>query len=165
MKTVCVFLTVFTCLGSASSQSDQRRESEYYVCAYALHYRIPVQFVRALIAQESGWKPCVFSEKGAAGLMQLMPETARRFGVGDRCDVRQNVSAGVRYLAHLLSVYKGDLRLVAAAYVAGERRVTARGLDYSNPQVIAYVRQIHARLASDHCDSDFAYKEGTEACH
>jgi soluble lytic murein transglycosylase-like protein len=62
--------------------------------------------------------------------------------------VRQNISAGVRYLAHLISAFHGDLRLVAAAYQAGEQRIAARGLNYSNPEVIAYVRRIRQRLTS-----------------
>ena len=148
MRIVVALLSIFIFVTTALGQEDRREESEYYVRAYALHYRVPVDFVRALIEQESGWHACAISEKGAAGLMQLMPETARNFGVRDRCDIEQNVSAGVRYLAHLLSVFHGDLRLVAAAYQTGERRIARRGLNYSNPQVIAYVRRIRARLAS-----------------
>ena len=79
-------------------------------------------------------------------------------------DVRQNVSAGVRYLAHLLSVFHGDLRLVAAAYLAGESRVAARGLDYSNPEVVAYVRKIRARVDAS-CAPHSEDQEGREACH
>jgi soluble lytic murein transglycosylase-like protein len=130
----------------ARSNQDSRQEAEYYVAAYAQHYGVPLDFVRALVQQESGWRRCIVSSKGAVGLMQLMPGTARRLGVQNRCDLQQNVSGGVRYLAELMKRFHGDLRLVAAAYYAGERVVDARGLSYSNPDVVAYVRSIGRRI-------------------
>jgi len=102
-------------------------------------YRVPVEFVRALVEQESAWRRCAISSKWAAGLMQLMPGTARRLGVQDRCDLRQNISGGVRHLAYLMARFHGDLRLVAAAYYAGESVIEAKGLRYSNPDVVAYM--------------------------
>ena len=130
----------------AASGQDDRQEAEYYVAAYAQHYRVPVEFVRALVEQESAWRKCAISSKGAAGLMQLMPETARRLGVQDRCDLRQNISGGVRHLAYLITKFHGDLRLVAAAYYAGERAIEAKGLQYSNPDVVAYVTHLRERF-------------------
>jgi soluble lytic murein transglycosylase-like protein len=77
MKTACFMLILFSsCSGWSHSVQASRQEAEYYVTAYAQHYRVPVDFVRALIAQESGWQPCAISPKGAAGLMQLMPDTS-----------------------------------------------------------------------------------------
>ena len=130
----------------AASGSGDRPEAEYYVAAYSQHYRVPVEFVRALVQQESAWRRCAISNKGAAGLMQLMPETARRLGVQDRCDLRQNISGGVRHLAYLMAKFHGDLRLVAAGYYAGERVIEAKGLRYSNPDVIAYVSRLRERI-------------------
>jgi soluble lytic murein transglycosylase-like protein len=74
--------------------------------------------------------------------MQLMPETAVRMGVTDRCDVKQNISGGIRYLANLLHKFNGDLRLVAAAYYAGEGVIERRRLSYSNPDVVTYVKSL-----------------------
>ena len=74
--------------------------------------------------------------------MQLMPATAARLNVRNRCDINQNVSGGVRYLAWLMNKFHGDLRLAAAAYYAGERVIAARGLQYANPDVVAYVAGI-----------------------
>jgi soluble lytic murein transglycosylase-like protein len=130
----------------ARTRGESRQEAEYYVAAYAEHYGVPVEFVRALIAQESSWHRCIVSSKGAVGLMQLMPETARRLGVQNRCDLQQNISGGVRHLAALMERFHGDLRLVAAAYYAGERVVAVRGLDYRNPDVVAYVARIRRRV-------------------
>src|SRR5207237_900554 len=85
------------------------------------------------------------SNKGAAGLMQLMPATAVTFGVTNRFEVEQNIRAGVAYLAHLMSLFNGDLRLVTAAYGTGENRILSVGLRYSNAEVFEYVGKV-ARL-------------------
>lgn len=146
MKTAGLLMVLlFGCQCWAGS-GNTRQEAEYYVAAYARHYGVPVEFVRALVEQESGWHRCAISRKGAAGLMQLMPETAKKLNVQDRCDVRQNVSGGVRHLARLMAKFHGDLRLVAAAYYAGERVIEARGLEYANPDVVRYVASIRARV-------------------
>jgi soluble lytic murein transglycosylase-like protein len=76
--------------------------------------------------------------------MQLMPATAKRLGVTDRCSIDQNISGGVRYLAWLMQQFHNDLRLVAAAYYAGEDVIGKRGLAYGNPDVVAYVAAIRA---------------------
>ena len=131
----------------ASTGEEQRREAEYYVAAYAKHYNVPVEFVRAVVEQESGWRRCVVSTKGATGLMQLMPATAARLSVRNRCDINQNVSGGIRYLAWLMNRFHGDLRLVAAAYYVGETTIQRRGLRYSNPDVVAYVASVRERFA------------------
>ena len=68
--------------------------------------------------------------------MQLMPATAQRLGVTDRCSFDQNVSGGVRYLAWLMRQFHNDLRLVAAAYYVGEDTIGRRGLAYRNPDVL-----------------------------
>ena len=130
-----------TC-AAQSSQNNHRDEAEYYAKAYAQHYQVPLPFVRAIVQQESSWHLCAVSSKGAKGLMQLMPQTAARLGVTDRCNANQNVSGGVRLLAWLIQQFHGDLRLVAAAYYAGETRVARRGLNYRNPDVVAYVTRL-----------------------
>jgi soluble lytic murein transglycosylase-like protein len=133
----------FCCAGQVD---EPRREAEYYVAAYARHYNVPVEFVRAVVEQESGWQRCPVSSKGAAGLMQLMPGTAARLKVRDRCDINQNVSGGVRYLAWLMDKFHGDLRLVTAAYYAGENVVERRRLGYSNGDVVSYVASVRERF-------------------
>ena len=119
-----------------------RMESEYYVAAYAKHYRVPVALVRAIVDTESNWRVCAVSRKGAVGLMQLMPITARRLGVTDRCNPDENVSGGVRYLSWLMRRFHGDFRLVAAAYYAGADLIVQRGLSYRNQDVRMYVSKI-----------------------
>ena len=125
-----------------SSRAPARIEAEYYVTAYAQHYRVPIALARAIVVRESNWQSCVISPKGAVGLMQLMPVTAKRLGVADRCNLDQNVSGGVRYLAWLMRRFHNDLRLVAAAYYVGEDTIGRRGFAYRNPDVVAYVSTI-----------------------
>jgi soluble lytic murein transglycosylase-like protein len=105
---------------------------------YATRYSVPFDFVAAIIDVESAWQPYVVSDKGAAGLMQLMPETAYRFGVRNRFRIEENIQGGVAYLAFLMKEFR-DLRLVAAAYYAGERRIAKVGLKCADPDVTRYV--------------------------
>ena len=147
MRQVCLLALVLASSTSWASVAKQDlAEAEYYVAVYARHYGVPVDFARSIVEQESGWERCAVSAKGAVGLMQLMSETARRLGVQNRCDVKQNVSGGIRYLASLIKRFHGDLRLVAAAYYAGERAIERRGLKYSNPDVVGYVASVRARV-------------------
>src|SRR5579862_2548616 len=145
MKSALIVVGVLCGISTGWAQSgglQARIEAEYYVTAYARHFRVPVALVRAIVEHESNWQPCVISPKGAVGLMQLMPATAKRLGVTDRCDLDQNVAGGVRYLAWLMRQFHNDLRLVAAAYYAGEDTIGRRGLAYRNPDVVAYVSAI-----------------------
>ncbi len=80
-------------------------------------------FIYAVMSAESAFNPAAISAKGAAGLMQLMPETATRYGVSDRLDPRASTFAGARYLHDLLDQFDGDKALALAAYNAGEAAV------------------------------------------
>lgn len=83
--------------------------------------------LHAVIAVESGYDPKAVSKKGAAGLMQLMPATAKRYGVADAFDPVQNVSGGAKYLRDLLDLFDSDTRLALAAFNAGEHAVMKYG--------------------------------------
>ena len=93
----------------------------------AQHVGVNGHLLLSVMAVESGFNPRAVSPKMAAGLMQLMPETAARFGVRDRFDPRDNVRGGATYLRSLLEMFSGDLTLALAAYNAGEREVLAHG--------------------------------------
>jgi soluble lytic murein transglycosylase-like protein len=114
------------------------------ICAdyYADRYGVPKELVHAIIEVESAWQPYAVSEKGAAGLMQLMPATAATFGVRNRFRIEENVQGGVAYLARLQERFRGDLRLVTAAYFAGENAIAPRGLSYRSLDVYRYVSQV-----------------------
>jgi soluble lytic murein transglycosylase len=145
MKSLFIVVQLLCILSIGWAQSDKvttRLEAEYYIAAYARHYRVPVALVRAIVQRESNSRTCAVSTKGAVGLMQLMPVTATRLGVEDPCDADQNIAGGVRYLAWLMQQFHNDLRLVAAAYYAGGDVIGKRGLAYRNPDVVAYVKAI-----------------------
>jgi soluble lytic murein transglycosylase-like protein len=85
--------------------------------------KLPPKLLRGVIAQESGFRPCAVSKKGAKGLMQLMPATAEQFAVEDPFDPAANVAAGAKFLRQLLDKYGGDAALALAAYNAGPATV------------------------------------------
>lgn len=93
----------------------------------ALDQRLDPRLIRAIIEVESAWNVRARSGKGALGLMQLMPETARRFGVRDPFDARENIQAGGRYLRFLLDRFHENLEYSLAAYNAGEKAVDRWG--------------------------------------
>lgn len=111
----------------------------------AFKYQIDPKLVHAVIQTESAYNPSAISSAGAVGLMQLMPATARRFGVTDRNDPDQNVEGGTRYLKHLIGLFEPNLQLAVAAYNAGENAV----MRYNNtippyPETQNYVKQVLA---------------------
>jgi len=134
-------------LAAAKPVSAQRLEAERYVEVYAQKYGVSSHLIRSIIQQESGWNPCIVSSKGAVGLMQLMPETAKRLGVKNRCNIRENISGGVRYLAWLLRKFHGETRLAVAAFYAGENAIQKHGLRCRNHEVVIYVAQVRSIYA------------------
>jgi hypothetical protein len=86
-------------------------------------YQVEGPLVHSVIRAESNYNPGAVSDKGAMGMMQLIPATARRFGVQNPFDARQNIEGGVRYLRFLLDYYKNDYKKAIAAYNAGEGTV------------------------------------------
>ena len=127
--------------GSPDVRGLSARWAEYY----ARLYRVPVDLVEAIIDEESGWNPYAVSKKGAVGLMQLMPQTAARFGVRNRFHLDENIRGGVAYLAWLNQKFSGDLRLVTAAYYVGETPILSRRLEYSSADVQGYVKRVARR--------------------
>lgn len=130
----------------------------------SIRYRIDPLLIYAQMHQESSFKIKATSHKGASGLMQLMPGTARRFGVTKIYDPKQNIDAGVRYMRWLLDLFEQDVVLALAGYNAGEgavlkygrnippyretqeyvRRITSRYHTISDPQ---YINSAHATVA------------------
>jgi soluble lytic murein transglycosylase-like protein len=105
------------------------------------------QLLHAVIAVESGYDPKAVSRKGAQGLMQLMPQTAQRFGVRDALDPLQNLRGGAMYLKWLLDYFNGDLKLALACYNAGEHEVVRAGYRIpQNRETRDYVPKVLAQL-------------------
>jgi soluble lytic murein transglycosylase-like protein len=107
---------------------------------------VKAELIRAVIAEESGGRPCAVSWKGAQGLMQLMPATSEQLGVKDPFDPRQSVEAGAKLLKQLLSKYNNNVSLALAAYNAGEARVDRDGGVPQIPETQNYVNDIQSKL-------------------
>ena len=119
---------------------------ERLVRRLAPQFQIAPQFVLAIIAVESNFNVAALSPKNAQGLMQLIPQTAKRFGVRNAFDAQQNIRGGMAYLRWLLAYFEGDTALVAAAYNAGEGAVDRhRGVPPFD-ETREYVRRVLARV-------------------
>ncbi|MEO6746372.1 MAG: transglycosylase SLT domain-containing protein [Caldimonas sp.] len=116
------------------------------VTKLAPQYQVSPRLVLAVIAAESNFNQLAVSPKNAQGLMQLIPETAQRFGVKNAFDPVQNVRGGIAYLRWLLAYFEGDVALVAAAYNAGERAVERHLGVPPFLETRAYVRRILAAV-------------------
>ena len=110
-----------------ASKHDRRTKYDSLIETYAAKYGVDPTFVRAVIQVESDFNPQCVSHKGARGLMQLIPETAKRMGVAKIHDPEQNIHGGVRFLAYLHRLFNGDLPRVLAGYNAGENAVLKYG--------------------------------------
>jgi soluble lytic murein transglycosylase-like protein len=93
----------------------------------AAQHSLPPQLIHSVIKVESNYNPLAVSPKGARGLMQLIPSTARRFGVSDSFNPLENIQGGAKYLKYLLDLYNGNYPLALAAYNAGEGAVAKYG--------------------------------------
>ncbi|MDQ3186508.1 MAG: lytic transglycosylase domain-containing protein [Pseudomonadota bacterium] len=113
-----------TMAGTGDRRSETRLKVHYgaIIEEIARTYVLESALIHAVISVESAYNATALSRKGAAGLMQLMPETARRYGATDRFDPIQNLHAGARYLSNLLKLFNGNVSLALAAYNAGFKR-------------------------------------------
>lgn len=114
----------------------------------ARRHNVDPLLVNSVIRVESGFNPAAVSPKGAQGLMQLIPATARRFGVDDPFDPKKNIEGGVKYLEYLQSLFPNDLNLMIAAYNAGEGAVSHYNSIPPYPETVAYVDRVHQHYAN-----------------
>ncbi|HKR65831.1 MAG TPA: lytic transglycosylase domain-containing protein [Thermoanaerobaculia bacterium] len=132
-----------------AKRHDRRSKYDPIIERYSAKYGVDATLVRAVIQVESDFNPLCVSNKGARGLMQLMPETARRFGVTKIHDPEQNIHGGVRYLAYLTRLFNDDLRRALAAYNAGENAVMKYGgippYDETSEYVVRAMTVYHGR--------------------
>ncbi|MDH3628676.1 MAG: lytic transglycosylase domain-containing protein [Acidobacteriota bacterium] len=130
------------------SLADRRAAIEPVLHSTARRNRLSPDLVRAVVEVESAYNTHARSPKGAIGLMQLMPATARAYGVKDPYAVDENLDGGCRYLRALLDRYDDDLNLALAAYNAGPTAVDRHGGIPSYPETREYVRRVRERLES-----------------
>ena len=122
-----------------------RAKYDSIIAKAASRHQLDEKLLHAVIKAESAYQAQAISSAGAVGLMQLMPETAKRYGVTNRSDPEQNVNAGTQYLKDLLEMFDSNLSLAIAAYNAGENAVKK----YNNsippyPETRNYVNQVLA---------------------
>jgi soluble lytic murein transglycosylase-like protein len=132
-----------------SYPSEARKRYHQHILAAARVYQLEPALLHAVISAESGYNHLARSPKGARGLMQLMPGTARRYGVDNPLDPEQNIYGGAAYLRYLLTLFGNDVQLALAAYNAGEGSV----MEYGNrippyretaqyvPKVLSYYKR------------------------
>src|SRR5512136_2842980 len=147
MKTInrtfaaCLLLALVPSLMAASG-ADLRRLYHPIVKKVAGKYRVDQELVHVVIRAESNYDAFAISSAGAMGLMQLMPATARQYGVNNVFDPAQNVEGGVRYLKDLVRLYNGQTRLVLAAYNAGQEAVRRYNGIPPYPETRSYIASI-----------------------
>jgi soluble lytic murein transglycosylase-like protein len=108
----------------------------------AARYSLDADLISSVIAAESNFDPKAISKRNARGLMQLLPETAARFGVRNIFDPQENIDAGTHYLRDLLQRYNNDLALALAAYNAGPERVQQYGRVPPYVETVSYIRRV-----------------------
>jgi soluble lytic murein transglycosylase-like protein len=112
---------------AASPPQEPASPYDQHIIKASRTYQVEAALIRAVIMAESGYNPNAVSRKGAQGLMQLMPDTAKWLGVHDAFDPALNIDGGVKYLRRLLDRFDGDVQLALAAYNAGSRHVRKYG--------------------------------------
>ncbi|MGO4478149.1 lytic transglycosylase domain-containing protein [Massilia sp. 2TAF26] len=137
---------------SAGQGGPSRPRSRYdgIIDSAAQAFGLDGALLHAVIAVESGYNVQARSSRGASGLMQLMPDTARVFGTADVFDPAQNVNGGARYLRYLLDKYDNQLDIVLAAYNAGEKALLKYGRKVPPfKETLRYVEQVQSRYRSN----------------
>jgi soluble lytic murein transglycosylase-like protein len=132
---------------AAGDRSVSAAQIDRYINEAAARHHVDPNLVRALVKVESNFNPRAVSSKGAMGLMQLMPSTARSYAVRNPFDVEQNVDAGVRHLKGLLQNFNGDVQLTLAAYNAGQGAVERNGGIPPYTETRNYVKRITNLMA------------------
>lgn len=121
-------------------------EYDAFIEAVARENGLSPDLVKAVALVESGFNPDAVSPKGAQGIMQLMPSTAKRYGVRNAFDPLENLRAGTMHLRSLLDEFDGDVRLALAAYNAGSGAVRRHGGVPAYPETQEYVRKIESTM-------------------
>jgi soluble lytic murein transglycosylase-like protein len=116
-----------------------------YISEAAAEHNVPESLIAGLVHAESSFRPDIVSPRGAVGLMQLMPDTAKAMGVEDPYDPKQNIMGGTKYLRTLLDRFKGDERMALAAYNHGPTAISKLGRVPRRKSTLQYIDKIQRK--------------------
>jgi len=146
----CLFLLlIFVCFSEAIPGPDLKAQYDGVVQVMARRYKVPANLIHSIIRAESAYNSRAVSHKGAQGLMQLMPATARAYGVQDAFDPAQNIEGGVRYLRDLIKLYDRNTKLVLAAYNAGQEAVKKYGGIPPYRETVNYIKRVQSSYSKN----------------
>lgn len=131
-------------IGVAKPSGGWNTQYDPIVQKYAQKYKVPADLIHSIILSESNYNQWAVSPKGACGLMQLMPETAKQYGVKNVFDADQNIAGGVGYLKDLCRLYNNQTRYVLAAYNAGQEALKKYGGIPPYPETRNYIQRVMA---------------------
>jgi soluble lytic murein transglycosylase-like protein len=141
---ILLFIVLFSLEANAQAELRQDKKYNKVIKTVAEKYKLEASLIHSIIQAESDYDPYCVSSKGALGLMQLMPETARIYGVGNPFNPRDNIEGGVRYLRDLINLYDRRTRFVLAAYNAGQTAVKKYGGIPPYPETRDYIEKVMA---------------------
>ncbi|MCX8160503.1 MAG: lytic transglycosylase domain-containing protein [Candidatus Saccharicenans sp.] len=146
-RILCLWLLSMACSAFllASRQDELKARYDPIIQKLAARHGVPADLVHAVIKAESNYDQFAVSAKGALGLMQLMPETAMKYGVLNILDPEQNIEGGIKYLKDLIKQYKGDRNLVLSAYNAGQGAVEKHNGVPPYPETRTYLKKVEYR--------------------
>jgi len=136
-------------VGSVWGLDEKAEKYDSIIRTMANQYGIDPQLIHSIIRAESNYDPQAVSSKGAVGLMQLMPATAKAYGVKDLYDPIENISGGIKYLNDLIRTYQQDHELILAAYNAGQDAVKKYNGGPPYPETVNYIRRVKTYWGKD----------------
>jgi hypothetical protein len=137
---VILMLSCVTVFGESATSTPVKYN--HIIEKAAQKYDLPAKLIHSIIKAESNYNPYAVSSKGAAGLMQLMPETAKQYNVKDRFDPIENIEGGTKYLKDLVKIYDQNLELILAAYNAGQEAIKKYKGIPPYPETIDYIEKV-----------------------
>lgn len=142
LTAAALFLSVLTAPAGAGPAQELKEQYDPIIKTLARKYNVPADLIHSIIKAESNYDSWAVSPKGAAGLMQLMPETAAQYGVKDRFNPEDNVKGGVKYLKDLCQLYSNNTKLVLAGYNAGQEALKKFNGIPPYPETREYINRV-----------------------
>jgi hypothetical protein len=140
---------VLLCFSDVLAHPNLKDQYDGIVQNIARRYRVPAKLIHSIIRAESAYDSRAVSHKGAMGLMQLMPATAKAYGVKDAFDPVQNIEGGVKYLKDLIKLYDKNTKLVLAAYNAGQEAVKQYGGIPPYRETVNYIKRVQSSYSKN----------------